>query len=36
MTAGGDKTPKSQNHTARTYFDHSSAQRVNTDRGLSP
>jgi transitional endoplasmic reticulum ATPase len=31
MTAGGDKTPKSQNHTARTYFDHSSAQRVNTD-----
>jgi len=31
MTAGGDKAPVSQNHTARTYFDHSSAQRVNTD-----
>ena len=28
---GGDKAPISQNHTARTYFDHSSAQRVNTD-----
>jgi len=31
MTAGGDKAPISHNHTARTYFDHSSAQRVNTD-----
>ena len=28
---GGDKAPISQNYTARTYFDHSSAQRVNTD-----
>ncbi|KAM0717311.1 hypothetical protein Q7P37_007163 [Cladosporium fusiforme] len=31
MTAGGDKKPIPQNHTARTYFDHSSAQRINTD-----
>ena len=29
MTGGG-KQPQ-QNHTARTYFDHSSAQRINTD-----
>lgn len=29
MTGGG-KQPE-QNHTARTYFDHSSAQRINTD-----
>lgn len=29
MTAGGNKP--AQNHTARTYFDHSSAQRINTD-----
>ena len=27
---GGWKQPE-QNHTARTYFDHSSAQRINTD-----
>lgn len=31
MTAGGDKKPNPQNHTARTYFDHASAQRINTD-----
>lgn len=35
MTAGGDKKPHPpQNHTARTYFDHSSAPRINTDAVL--
>lgn len=29
MTGGGNKP--TQNHTARIYFDHSSAQRINTD-----
>lgn len=28
---GADKKPTPHNYTARTYFDHSSAQRVNTD-----